>query len=51
MIVAVSLSVSNRMRDPQSLTCPCDALGTLKGTVEYMAPDFDEPLDDFELST
>ena len=22
-------------------------LGTLKGTVTYMAPDFDEPLDDF----
>ena len=21
--------------------------GTLKGTVKYMAPDFDEPLDDF----
>ena len=24
--------------------------GTLKGTVLYMAPDFDEPLDDFEES-
>jgi antitoxin (DNA-binding transcriptional repressor) of toxin-antitoxin stability system len=23
-------------------------LGTLKGTVLYMAPDFDEPLDDFK---
>ena len=23
-------------------------LGTLKGTVVYMAPDFDAPLDDFE---
>jgi len=23
------------------------ALGTLKGTVTYMSPDFDEPLDEF----
>ena len=27
---------------------PLRQLGTLKGTVRYMAPDFDAPLDDFE---
>ena len=27
---------------------PVRRAGTLKGTVKYMAPDFDEPLDDFK---
>jgi prevent-host-death family protein len=27
---------------------PTRKLGTLKGTVVYMAPDFDEPLEDFK---
>ncbi|HEY0764052.1 MAG TPA: DUF2281 domain-containing protein [Pyrinomonadaceae bacterium] len=27
---------------------PARRAGTLKGTVKYMAPDFDAPLDDFE---
>lgn len=27
---------------------PPRKLGTLKGTITYMAPDFDEPLDDFK---
>ncbi len=27
---------------------PVRRAGTLKGTVEYMAPDFDAPLDDFK---
>jgi hypothetical protein len=27
---------------------PRRQLGTMKGTVEYMAPDFDAPLDDFK---
>jgi len=35
-----------------TLACPTERkprqLGTLKGTVLYMAPDFDAPLDDFK---
>ncbi|HEU4508858.1 MAG TPA: DUF2281 domain-containing protein [Pyrinomonadaceae bacterium] len=30
-----------------SSKAPVRRAGTLKGTVKYMAPDFDEPLDDF----
>lgn len=29
-------------------TAPKRKLGTLKGTVTHMAPDFDAPLDDFQ---
>jgi hypothetical protein len=36
---------------PAEPDMPLRRPGTLKGTVEYMAPDFDEPLDDFEVST
>ena len=31
-----------------TLTAPVRRAGTLKGTVKYMAPDFDAPLDDFQ---
>jgi propanediol utilization protein len=31
-----------------TLKSPVRRAGTLKGTVKYMAPDFDAPLDDFK---
>lgn len=31
-----------------TLTVPKRKLGTMKGTVTHMAPDFDAPLDDFQ---
>ena len=51
-----SLSPDDRRRllerleqDEESLTpkTPARRAGTLKGTVKYMAPDFNAPLDDF----
>lgn len=38
--VARLVAAEQRQRSPR---CP----GTLRGTVKYMAPDFDAPLDDF----
>ena len=40
-IVARLIRTAPPSREPRQL-------GTLKGTVLYMAPDFDEPLDDFK---
>ena len=39
-----------RLEQDEKLSMPNTPLrqaGTLKGTVTYMAPDFDDPLDDF----
>jgi Protein of unknown function (DUF2281) len=48
----VQLPVGQRLRVVVDIEPPADPprrqLGTLKGTVEYMAPDFDAPLDDFK---
>ena len=33
--------------DLSTVKTPVRRAGTLKGTVKYMAPDFDAPLDDF----
>jgi hypothetical protein len=40
-----------RLEQDEELSTPKTSVrraGTLKGTVEYMAPDFDAPLDDFK---
>ena len=48
----VHLPVGKRLRIVVEVEPSADAprrlLGTMKGTVEYMAPDFDAPLDDFK---
>jgi Protein of unknown function (DUF2281) len=47
MIVAVCLTIS---KDQELLTPKSNVrrAGILKGSVKYMAPDFDAPLDDFK---
>jgi uncharacterized protein DUF2281 len=40
-----------RLENDEELSTPKTSMrraGTLKGTVKYMAPDFDAPLDDFK---
>lgn len=37
-----------QVEEPATRQVPVRRPGTLKGTVKYMAPDFDAPLDDFK---
>ena len=40
--------VARLVADCKPLEKPARKLGTMSGTVLYMAPDFDEPLEDFK---